>query len=542
MADITAGTTPSATPTFFQRKATGLVRQVTMWDAFWMNSIGGALGLGVAFMFYQGPALFPGGNPVVATLIATVVCAFTFIYVYARFSAAMPRSGGDYVFVSRALHPILGWLLAFSQGAWLIFFWVGFNGWFLASGILPVPLNTLSVVLNAPFLSQWALAVSSTPGIIIIGSLNVAVFVAILLLGGRVYWRFQKVLVALCYGSLALCALLLLLQGGSFASHWDEFVRSSKQGIPYAQVIPAAMKAGFNFTGGFNWVATLEMFPFAFFVVGFFQGSAQIGGEVRQGGNTQFFAMVIACLVNGLALAVLGQLLINAASMQWLAALGYLSLNQPAVLHLSSTPYYEFLAGILTTNPLLLLLIGLGYAAWALGPTPLSMLQATRYMVAWSVDGLAPAKLGEVGERFHTPTWALVLCLAAGIFTVVLLTFYSIAFLLGSLLAQVVAYMLVAAAAVVFPYRLRSLYQSSGERSILGIPVVTLAGAAGFLFLCYLFYLYFTQPAFGQNQPLAMKFTAGGFVIALIWYFVAWAVQRRRGVDIAVNFRQVPPD
>src|SRR6266704_3488578 len=81
------------------------VRKATMWDAFWMNSIGMALGIGVGLMFFQGPYLFPGGDAVIATLVTTVVTAFTFIYVYSKFSAAMPRSGGDYVFVSRALHP-----------------------------------------------------------------------------------------------------------------------------------------------------------------------------------------------------------------------------------------------------------------------------------------------------------------------------------------------------------------------------------------------------------------------------------------------------
>ena len=86
--------------------------------------------LGAMFLLLQAPGNFPGGSMLLAIVIGTLVMAFTLLWVYSEFSAAMPRSGGDYVFVSRALHPFVGWLLSWSQGMWLIFFWIGFNAWF----------------------------------------------------------------------------------------------------------------------------------------------------------------------------------------------------------------------------------------------------------------------------------------------------------------------------------------------------------------------------------------------------------------------------
>src|SRR5438128_6281785 len=127
----------------FLRKATGLVREVSLIDALIMNTLGMNVAVGAVFLFLQAPANFPDGNMLVAVIIGTLLMAFTLLWVYSEFAAAMPRSGGDYVFVSRALNPFVGWLLSFSQGAWLIFFWVGFNAWFALVFAAPVALSTI---------------------------------------------------------------------------------------------------------------------------------------------------------------------------------------------------------------------------------------------------------------------------------------------------------------------------------------------------------------------------------------------------------------
>src|SRR5258708_20310325 len=127
----------------FLRNATGLRREVSLLDAFIMNPFGMNIAVGAVFLFLQAPAYFPQGNMLVAVIIGTLLMAFTLLWVYSTFAAAMPRSGGDYVFVSRVLHPFLGWLLGWSQGMWLIFFWIGFIAWFALTFPVPVPLSPL---------------------------------------------------------------------------------------------------------------------------------------------------------------------------------------------------------------------------------------------------------------------------------------------------------------------------------------------------------------------------------------------------------------
>src|SRR5713226_10124824 len=85
----------------FLRNATGLRREVSLLDAFIMNTFGMNVAVGAVFLFLQAPVDFPNGNMLLAVVLGTLLMAFTLLWVYSTFSAAMPRSGGDYVFVSR---------------------------------------------------------------------------------------------------------------------------------------------------------------------------------------------------------------------------------------------------------------------------------------------------------------------------------------------------------------------------------------------------------------------------------------------------------
>ena len=540
----------------FLRNATGLIREVSLLDAFIMNTFGMNIAVGAVFLFLQAPVFFPQGNMLLAVIIGTLLMAFTLLWVYATFAAAMPRSGGDYVFVSRVIHPFFGWLLGWSQGMWLIFFWIGFNAWFALTFAVPVALSTIGaatgqsgwIALSNNLLSSFPiLGITTQWWVLLIGLLINVGFAALLILGGQSFWRWQKGFFLFAGGSIVLAFVLLLFDGGNIQNAWNAFAAHNK-GLAFSQVIPTAVKNGYTLPGGFSLTDTLLMLPWVFFVVGYAQGSAQIGGEVKRASRNQYLAMVGGVIVNGAMLALLVIAFMQAVGVQWIGSVGFLASNNASLLNLPGnlSPSFNFIVSLLTGNVVVPLIIGIGFIFWALMGTPLSELQATRYMLAWAVDRMIPAPMGDVSERFHSPVKAIVFCTITGTLALIALVAIPQASLLGALLAQIAAFILVSIAGILFPYRLRHVWEAAGGHKILGVPSVTLAGIGGVIVLGALMLLFIFNSTinsnFGVTARLSLSFMIGVVVVGILWYVGAYFVNRGRGIDVGLAYREIPPE
>jgi amino acid transporter len=404
---------------------------------------------------------------------------------------------------------------------WLIFFWIGFNAWFALTFAVPVVFSTIGAAtgqsswidLSSNLLASFpVLGITTQWWVITIGVLINIGFAVLHILGGQSFWRWQKLFFLFAGGSIILAFLLLLFDGGHIQSAWNTFAIQHK-GLLFNQVIPTAVKNGYILPGGgFNLTATLLMLPWVFFVVGYAQGSAQIGGEVKRASRTQYLAMVGGVLVNGAMLALLVIVFSQAVGVNWIGSVGYLANTNASLLNLPGnlSPSFNFIVSLLTGNVLVPLFIGIGFVFWALLGTPLSELQATRYMLAWAVDRMVPAPLGDVSERFHSPVKAIIFCTVTGTLALIALVTIPQASLLGALLAQVAAFILVSVAGIVFPYRLRHLWEAGGGHRLLGIPSVTLAGIGGVIVLGSLMLVFILNStinsAFAVTARLSLSF------------------------------------
>src|ERR687886_1762236 len=106
----------------FQRKATGLLRGWSVWDGFIYATFSiNLITLGL-FIFSSAPSI-PDGSLTFAIILAGLYLVFQAI-TYASLIAAMPRAGGDYVWISRILGGGIGFVLAACGWWFILWHWV----------------------------------------------------------------------------------------------------------------------------------------------------------------------------------------------------------------------------------------------------------------------------------------------------------------------------------------------------------------------------------------------------------------------------------
>ncbi|WP_243670593.1 amino acid permease [Vulcanisaeta sp. JCM 16161] len=95
----------------FVRESTGLVKEAGFWDAVSINIANMSIGAALASIGFTLAALptVAGANLVYASLIAALF-AIPQVIVYSTLIRYIPRVGGDYVWLGRALGPRLAWL------------------------------------------------------------------------------------------------------------------------------------------------------------------------------------------------------------------------------------------------------------------------------------------------------------------------------------------------------------------------------------------------------------------------------------------------
>ena len=519
----------------FVRNATGLVRELTPFDAFNLVFAAILIPVGISQALNFGAAAFPGANVALAFVLGGILLmGFAGVYVY--FTLAMPRSGGDYVWVSRALHPFLGFVVNVTL-TFVFVNWVAFN--FTAMMTLFVP--AAAYVMGLPdSVSAW-FAVQTNQ--FIVATLLTLIFTLIMLRGTKFAARFMMVLFWIVWIGMGLWYLgLIVTSNSAFAANF-----TAATNINPADIISTAKSNGFATTSGLNLGMTFLAMLWAFQNLTGFEWTGYFAGEIKNVRRT-VITSVLGGLVAGAILYAIGSLLVyRTVGFDFFSALSYLGLNAASKMPAGVNYVVPALTRFFSLPDPVKIYIALAFLLSIIWWTPAGFLLGTRNLFAWSFDRLAPEWVADVHPTLHTPVNATIII---GIY-IEFLNWMNIYGGLGGYLVNIIAVMALAfifvgLAAVVFPYRRKDLYDNAPEAvraKFLGIPLMVISGVVTMVTWLFVLIAAFTAAQFGLSvTPLAMIEAFIVPVIAIVWYLIAVAVRRSQGVDMTRVFAEIPPE
>lgn len=542
MTDTPAAASPPAEAAMFTRQTSGLVREFSLLDVVIMNLAGMSIGVGSAVAIYTVAAIWPGANVLVLLALGAVLSLIT-AAVYGLMSAAMPRSGGDYVFVGRTIHPAVGFtgnfvitttlFIALGLYSYLTVAW-GFSNTLTAFGLVAGSDSILDAGATLGTSRGWIFFIGL---IVLLGSLLIA------FLGDRVIRSAFRILFAI--GMIGVFVMLGVLLATSQEELSSRLAGYLGEGASLEAIRAAADAAGFSEVG-FSWKQTLLALPFGFWLFVGVTYTTYIGGEIKRPQRSQPYGMLIAVLLGGAAELALIASVYKMIGWDNIHAIAFLQGTAPEQLPFPTDPLVSFLAALAGGSSVIAAIIGISFIAWWILLLLFVVILPARNIFAWSFDRVMPMFLTKVSGN-GTP-WvanAVVGVLAVGI---LVLTIYSdvLNLIVNYILMISITFTIAGVAAAVFPYRRPDLFERAPaivRTRIAGIPLVSLAGALQAVLFAYIIYAALDTPAFsGPVGTGALVFVLCVVAAGPVIYFAAQAYRKRENLDLSLMYRELPPD
>jgi amino acid transporter len=538
-------TAPAPTSTrVYSRNATGLVREVRLIDQVVYNlgsvtPLTSALAVGLFTI-----AAFPRMNIYLALLVPAIAAIPLWI-TWSLLTATFPKTGGDYVFNSRILHPAVG----FGVNLGFLFANVltaAFAAGFLAELALNPTLLIIGTVTENDTIAGWAdtFSVDNSTGVFITSALCILFVCTLAAIRSRLLLRVMTVMVIVfAIGAIVDIIILATTSTESFARTFDSYAGAGA----YENVVAAGAGQGlYPSEGGYSTSNTIgAMFVWVGFSI-FVVYGAYIAGEVRRAGDRKRMLTSIAGSGVLQTIFLLISIIVFYGAVGENFAISAVAGNQE--IGIASFPYYAALA---TGSPVVAVIVAIAFLFWAIPTLNVFMGVIQRGVFVYSFERLLPSAVSRVNARTHTPLVAVAIM---GALTVIAAAFFSynanfsVALTLA-ILPGFVAMFVVAISAVVMPFRRRDLYAGSpADWRVAGIPMLPVCGFLSAIVVAFFIALpFFFQDELGLTSrswlpeataiaPIAV------LLIGIAWWLIARSYHRRRGVDLDLLYRTIPPD
>jgi len=519
-------------------------------DALFYNVLTcGVLSITPLWVFLAGPASFAGGNLSLAILLAGVFTIPVGL-AYAMLACSMPRTGGEYVYQSRILHPSVGFAVVFAATGIFSFSWVA-----LSVVAISRFLSTLFAVIggetsNTGMIGLSNLALTNNV-VLVLGALIIGFLCFILIMGLKWYCRLQ---VILFYGMVAsvlvIAGVSLMTSTAVFADKFNSvMVNFQNQPNAYSAAIQNASSAGFPVNQPFSWIATLGIAPLWFTGTIWLYYSTYQGGEIKAAG---VFKNQLIQILGGLAGYVFLVFLYTFSVSQmvgseFLNGMSYGYVNGVGIGGLPIAGAAFILFASVAAGPILSIVIFFGYVCNLIQTVFNSSFAPIRALFAMSFDRVLPTKVSDVDERFHGPWVASLIAVVLSVLWLLLELFLpSFASYLTVMMVTTTFLLMVSmVAAILFPFTLKDVYKASpiSKYEVAGVPMITIFGIIGLIVTTSMNYVYVINPTYGASgSPIVIGLNVSIILGGFVYYFLASWYRKRQGIEIGLAFKGVPPE
>ncbi|HXD80965.1 MAG TPA: hypothetical protein VNU27_05240 [Candidatus Acidoferrum sp.] len=502
--------------------------------------------------FYSGLFNFTKVDMILPLLLAALIW-FVAMFAYKYLLQAIPRAGGEYIYMSRIISPAVGTMIGIATA-------VGFSYTLsananFAAAYVPFGLTSLGAAFNSSALTSAASNISSTttcltvtcsPGLVIcaVGLLVIVGLASVFSLR-----RIAQVILALViFQVVAFLVLGWLLVTHSHTDFINALGSFSGHSTAYGDVINLAKKNGIPL--GVDVGASILVVPFMVLNYNGVLYSYYVGGELKRPGSTYIWASVISLVLLIVVWVGVWLLMLNTIGLDFMQSQAQVG-GTSAYGNITSLQANAGGLGyglVLSGDPISKILIGLAVPAAELAVDLAFVAVVTRVIFALAFDRMLPIGLAKVSERNATPINAIILAVVVGIGFTILGSVLNIANISANL-ALFFALVLLAGsiAATALPYRRPELIYKPGTNDVerfAGIPTATIWGAISTLLALFTVGVIIAKPnVFGAFSIASV----GSLVVIFISGPIIYTIARRMrlsssSIDMRLAMRELPPE
>jgi len=478
-------------------------------------------------------------------LLISGLASIPVMVTFALLTATFPKLGGDYVFNSRILHPALGFgvNLGFILSQSLV---AGTAASFVSVLALNPTLLIIGTVTGNSTITTWAsyFTVSNGTGVFITSTITILLICLLAAIRTKLLFRVMTIMLAIfTLSCLVDIVILLFTSQADFANTFNSVAGANA----YQHVVSAGAGKGlYPSEGGYSFSSTVGSMFYAIGWFVFMFWGTYIAVEVRRAGHRN---RMLGSMLGGLGIQIVVVLLSLVAFYHAVGenfAISATAGNQTS--GIASFPYYAALA---TGNSTLAVILAIGLMFWTIPLINVFTSVMQRGFFVYAFERLLPSWVAGVNPRTHTPLVAVAISAILGIAGSAFNAYnanFATALTLATFPSFIVV-LVVGVSGVLFTVRRRDLFAGSpADWRVGGVPVLVVAGVLTIVVIG----TFIVVPFFYQQQvglaihpwlPAATAVAPVALIlIGVVWWYVARAVNRAKGIDLDLIYKTIPPD